>query len=263
MAVSAKDVKIPAVKDLLDFDGRTVIVTGASGGIGAGIVRRFAEAGANVVIHYRSDKAGAARLAAEIGKRAAIQGGDLTKDAAVKKLMDAAIKRFKRIDAVVNNAAKQSHAKFIDMPSAEFDEMMRVNLGACFRVAQAAAQHMKSSGGGAIVNVSSISGLEPAFNSHYCVSKAGLNMMTQSAALELGPMGVRINTVAPGAIWREGIEKAWPDGVKRFLAHVPLGRLGRAEDVADACLYLCSPAARWVTGALITVDGGVTTYPSY
>ena len=88
-------------------------------------------------------------------------------------------------------------------------------------------------------------------------------MMTNSAALELGPLGIRVNAVAPGVIWRDDIEKAWPDGVKRYLAHVPLGRLGRPEDVADACLYLCSPAARWVTGALITVDGGVTTYPSY
>jgi NAD(P)-dependent dehydrogenase (short-subunit alcohol dehydrogenase family) len=255
--------RIPKIEELLDFRGKTIIVTGASGGIGAGIVRRFAEAGANLVVHYRSDKSGAAKLLKEIGERAIAVGGDLTKGAAAERLIAAAVKRFGRIDAVINNAAKQTHAKFIEMPSGEFDEMMRVNLGACFRVAKAAAVRMRNSGGGSIVNVSSISGIEPAFNSHYCTSKAGLIMMTNSAALELGPLGIRVNAVAPGVIWREGIEKAWPDGVERYLAHVPLGRLGRPEDVADACLYLCSPAARWVTGALITVDGGVTTYPSY
>jgi NAD(P)-dependent dehydrogenase (short-subunit alcohol dehydrogenase family) len=255
--------RIPKIEELFDFRGKSIIVTGASGGIGAGIVRRFAEAGANLVVHYRSDKSGAAKLVKEIGERAIAVGGDLTRDAAAERLIAAAVKRFGRIDAVINNAAKQTHAKFIEMPSGEFDEMMRVNLGASFRVAKAAAVRMRNSGGGSIVNISSISGVEPAFNSHYCTSKAGLIMMTNSAALELGPLGVRVNAVAPGVIWREGIENAWPDGVKRYLAHVPLGRLGRPEDVADACLYLCSPAARWVTGTLITVDGGVTTYPSY
>lgn len=170
--------RIPSVAELLDFTGRTVIVTGASGGIGAVIARRFAEAGANLVVHYRSGKDDAARLVKAIGKRAIAQGGDLTKDAVVERLMAVAVKRFGKIDAVINNAARQTHAQFLEMPSAEFDAMMLTNLGACFRVAKAAALRMKETGGGSVVNISSISGIEPAFNSHYSTSKAGLIMLT-------------------------------------------------------------------------------------
>src|SRR6185437_15043296 len=108
--------------------------------------------------------------------------------------------------------------------------------------------------GGSVVNIASISGLEPAFaHAHYCASKAGLLMLTRAAALELGPRGIRVNAVAPGLIWREGLDEAWPEGVKRWLDHVPLGRVGRDDDVADACLFLASAAARWISGAMIAV----------
>ena len=118
--------------------------------------------------------------------------------------------------------------------------------------------------GGVIVNVASISGLEPAFShSHYCASKAAVIMLTKAAALELGPKGIRVNAVAPGLIWTEGLKENWPEGVVRWLAHAPLGRVGTSDDVADACLFLSSPASRWITGTTITVDGGVTTHPSY
>ncbi len=253
----------PKLAELFDLTGRTVLVTGASGGIGAGIAARFAEAGANLVIHYRSDRAGAEALARGIGERAIAVGGDVTREADVAELIEAAIQRFGRLDAAINNAADQSRGAFLELTGAQFDATMATNLGGCFRVTKAAALRMRESGGGSIVNISSISGLEPAFNSNYSTSKAGLIMLTRSAALELGPMGVRVNAVAPGLIWREGLERAWPEGVRRYLAHAPLGRLGQAADVADACLYLCSAAARWVTGAVLTVDGGVTTHPSY
>lgn len=253
----------PKVGELLDFSGKTVIVTGASGGIGAGTARRFAEAGANVVVHYRSDEKGAAALVSSLGITALAVKGDVTVDADVARLVETAVDRFDRIDVLINNAALQPHAAFLDLPGSEFDRVMQANVGGLFRCSQAVAKTMARRGG-AIVNVASISGLEPAFtHAHYCSSKAAVIMLTRAAALELGPMGVRVNAVAPGLIWRDGLDRNWPEGLARWMAHVPLGRVGRDEDVADACLFLASPAARWITGATLTVDGGVTTHPSY
>ncbi len=255
---------IPRVETLLDFAGRTILVTGASGGIGAGIARRFAEAGANVVVHYRSDRAGAEAVCAAIGERALCLGGDVTVETDVEGLMAAAVARFGRIDALVNNAALQPLAAVMEMNGAEFDRVVQANLGGAFRCTRAAARHMMAGGGGAIVNIASIEGEQPAFlHSHYSASKAGLIMHTRAAALELGPHGIRVNAVAPGLIWREGLDVAWPDGIRRWQAAAPLGRLGQAADVADACLFLGSPAARWITGAVLRVDGGVLTHPTW
>jgi 3-oxoacyl-[acyl-carrier protein] reductase len=253
---------IPGVADLLDFAGRTVVVTGASAGIGAGVVRRFAEAGANVAINYRSDRAGAQALANSLGGKSIAVHADITDQAAVDALMQAAVDRFGRLDALINNAALQDHAPFMELSGETFDRMLQANVGGAFRCAQAAARHMGE--GGAIVNIASISGLEPAFShAHYCSSKAALIMLTRAAALELGPRRIRVNAVAPGLIWREGLDVNWPEGLARWLAHVPLGRVGQDEDVADACLFLASPASRFITGATLAVDGGVTAHPSY
>jgi 3-oxoacyl-[acyl-carrier protein] reductase len=253
---------VPRVADLLDFTGRAVVVTGASAGIGAGLARRFAEAGANVAINYRSDRAGAEALAESLAGKAIALHADITDQSAVDALMQAVVDRFGRIDALINNAALQDHGPFMELPGETFDRMLQTNVGGAFRCAQAAARRMSE--GGAIVNIASISGLEPAFShAHYCASKAALIMLTRAAALELGPKRVRVNAVAPGLIWRAGLDANWPEGLTRWLAHVPLGRVGQDEDVADACLFLASSAARFITGATLTVDGGVTAHPSY
>jgi 3-oxoacyl-[acyl-carrier protein] reductase len=176
--------------------------------------------------------------------------------------MQEVMKSFGRLDALINNAALQDHAPFMDLACHSFDRMLQANVGGAFRCAQAAARHMSE--GGAIVNIASISGLEPAFDhAHYCASKAGLIMLTRAAALELGRRKIRVNAVAPGLIWRDGLDRNWPEGMARWLAHVPLGRVGQNEDVADACLFLASAASRFITGATLTVDGGVTAHPSY
>jgi NAD(P)-dependent dehydrogenase (short-subunit alcohol dehydrogenase family) len=253
---------IPKISGLLDFTGRAVVVTGASAGIGAGVARRFAEAGASVAINYRSDRTGAEALAKSLGGGAIAVHADVTDQESVDALMQAAVESFGRLDVLVNNAALQDHGSFMELPGETFDRMLRANVGGAFRCTQAAARHMGA--GGAVVNIASISGLEPAFgHAHYCSSKAALIMLTRAAALELGPRKVRVNAVAPGLIWRDGLDKNWPEGLARWLAHVPLGRVGQDEDVADACLFLASPASRFTTGATLTVDGGVTAHPSY
>ncbi|HEX7718622.1 MAG TPA: SDR family oxidoreductase, partial [Woeseiaceae bacterium] len=129
---------------------------------------------------------------------------------------------------------------------------------------QAAARQIKKSGGGSIINIGSISATVPGpEHSHYNSAKAAVVMMTRSAAQELGRFGIRVNVVSPGLIARPGIEEEWPEGVARWTAQAPLERLGQPEDVADACLFLASPAARWITGHNLLVDGGIMAAKIY
>jgi NAD(P)-dependent dehydrogenase (short-subunit alcohol dehydrogenase family) len=192
-------------------------------------------------------------------------GCDVTDAGQVADAVRATVDKFGRLDVLVNNAGSYPMAAILDMTAAQWDEVIAANLTSVFLLTQAAARQMiAQGGGGAIVNVTSIEAFDPApAHSHYDAAKAGAAMHTRAAALELGPHGIRVNAVAPGLIWREGLDEAWPDGVARYLETAPLGRLGRPEDVADACLFLASPAARWITGASLTVDGGVTSTPIF
>jgi NAD(P)-dependent dehydrogenase (short-subunit alcohol dehydrogenase family) len=253
---------IPAVSGLFDFEGRVVLVTGAGSGLGRGIARRFGEAGARVVVHYRASADGAQAVAEAIGAgRATVAAADLTREADAHALVERAVQAFGRLDVLVNNAGIYPLAGLVDMTLAQWDEVLGATLTSVFLATQAAARRMIAQGeGGAIVNVTSIEAENPApVHSHYDAAKAGAAMHTRAAAQELGRHGIRVNAVAPGLIWREGLEAAWPEGVAGYLKAAPLGRLGQPEDVADACLFLASPAARWITGASLTVDGGVMT----
>jgi len=256
------------VDSLLDFTGRTVLVTGAGRGIGAGIVRRFAEAGADVVVSYRSSAGAAWAVAKEIetaGRKAIAVEADVTRAADVKRLVERAAQVFGRIDVAVNNAGIYPTAPLLEMTEDDWNESVDANLKSVFLVTQAVARQMAERGeGGAIVNIASIEAEYAApFHSHYSAAKAGVLMYTRAAALELGPKGIRVNAVSPGLIGRPEIEDEWPDGVERWRAAAPLERLGDPEDVADACLFLASPGARWITGADLRVDGGVTASPIF
>ncbi len=249
----------PPVNALLDLGGRNVLVTGASGNIGQGIALRLREAGASLVVHYHQDVASARYLAHQLGD-APIAGADLSDEAAVADLFEK-----HRIDDVVNNAATQPVATLTDMSLDEWRAIHASNLDSAFLVTREAAASWQAAGHrGAIVNIASIEALDPAIgHAHYATTKAGLVMFTRAAALEYGAQGIRINAVSPGLIDREGLEDDWPDGVERWRGKAPLRRLGTPNDVADAVLFLLSPAARWLTGVNLVVDGGMSTQNKY
>lgn len=265
--MSARTGPPPPVRSLLDLTDRVALVTGAGSGFGRAIARRFAEAGARIAVHYRGSRDGAQAVVEEIRARSSTGasrgearafGADLVRDGEAARLVDEVVEAFGRLDVLVNNAGAYPLTDLLDVTAALWDEVLAANLKSALLCLQAAARHMSAAGGGVVVNVTSIQAFRPAPGlAAYSAAKAGLEMFTRSAAVELGPSGVRVNAVAPGLIWREGIEGAWPDGVARYRAAAPLRRLGQPDDVADACLFLASPAARFVTGTTLVVDGGV------
>ncbi|MEM7028065.1 MAG: glucose 1-dehydrogenase [Chloroflexota bacterium] len=256
---------IPHPQQLLDFSGKVVVVTGSGSGLGSGIAKRFAQAGAKVVINYRTSKIGANTVVRDIeadeGEAVSIQA-DVTKKDGAETLIEKIVQTFDRLDVLVNNAGIYPLTTLLDMTETDWDAVLDANLRSVFLCTQLAAKQMIAQGqGGAIINIASIEGENPApMHSHYNAAKGGVLMHTMAAANELGSHGIRVNAVSPGLIWREGLDEAWPDGVERWQKAAPLTRLGMAEDVADACLFLASSGARWITGANLRVDGGVMTH---
>jgi NAD(P)-dependent dehydrogenase (short-subunit alcohol dehydrogenase family) len=258
---------VPETGALLNLSGKVAMVTGASQGIGACIARRLAEAGAAVVIHYRSRPDEAALVAASIaaaGGDAACVQADLHDPVAASRAVAQAVARFGTLDVLVNNAGTFPERSLLDMTATGWRDMYESIVDTTMLCTRAAASHMQAARGGAIVNIASIAAIHPAAgHSHYSSAKAAVVMFTKSAALELGGYGIRVNAVSPGLIARAGIEEQWPDGVARWEAKVLLKRLGQPQDVADACLFLASPASRWITGHNLVVDGGVTASAIY
>lgn len=249
---------------LPDLSGTVTLVTGAGGTIGRGIALRFAQAGGAVVVHTRTTPADPVVAAIRsIGGAAMAVTADLTDEAACDHVIGAAAAWHGRLDAVVNNAGIQPVQPLADLTAGEWRTMLEVNLTSAFLCTQAAATVMRGRGG-SITHIASIEAGHPApGHAHYSTAKAGLIMHARAAAAEYGRDDIRVNTVSPGLIDRPGLAADWPGGVRRWHAAAPLRRLGTPADVGNACVFLASPMAAWITGQDLVVDGGVTTHPTW
>ena len=272
---SALSMHAPNLAGALDFSGKVALITGGSRGIGAGIAGRFAEAGASVVVSYSQAQQAAHKVVAQIraahGLAEAIQA-DVTRAPDVDRLISQTVALCGRLDVLVNNAGIYPVSSLLDMTDLEWEQVLAANLTGTHLCTQRAARAMlalseqrdENESSGTIINISSIEATSTAFaHSHYSAAKAGVEQYTRSAALELAAHGIRVNAVAPGLIDRPGLAQAWPDGVRRWQERVPLSRLGTEEDIADACIFLASPLARWITGVTLTVDGGAQVAPAF
>jgi glucose 1-dehydrogenase len=248
----------------MGLNGKVAIVTGGNSGIGAAIVLALAKRGASLVIDYVSHpeaEADLERQIAALGDTATGVDADVSKIADLQRLIDSAVQRYGRLDIMVNNAGMETRTSILDTTEAQYDLVMSVNLKSAFFGTQLAAKQMIAQGsGGRIINISSVHEDWPMpGNTPYCLSKGGMRMLTRTAGNELARHGIQVIGVGPGAVATPINSQTLQDPVAlgKLDAAIPLGRVARPEEIADAVAYLCDDGASYITATTLFVDGGL------
>ena len=244
-----------------DLKDRVALVTGASRNIGRAIAVALASRGADVIVHVATDTSAGAETVAAVeaeGRKAVLVSGDLSEPATAARVVAEGVEHFGRLDIVVNNAAIRPEAAFADLTYADWRKVMGIALDAVFLVSQAALPHLLKSDQAAIVNLGGLTGhTGAAHRAHVITAKAGVVGLTKALAHELSPEGITINCVAPGLIETKRIANEGAAPKHHDSRKTLVGRRGRPEEVAEAVAYLAGPAARYVTGETLHVNGGV------
>ncbi|NJN94464.1 MAG: 3-oxoacyl-[acyl-carrier-protein] reductase [Anaerolineales bacterium] len=244
-----------------DLSGKVAVVTGSSRGIGAGIVKILAEQGARVVVNHRNSPDGAAEVVAAVktngGEALAIQA-DVSHSSEAQHLIKETIDSFGQIDILVNNAGTTRDTLILTMKDEDWDLVLKSNLSSTFYCSKAAVRPMMKKRSGRIINITSVVGLAgQAGQTNYAASKAGIIGFTKSLAKEVGSRNITVNAVAPGFVPTALTQVLPEEMIKSVIGNTPLGRLGKVEDVAHAVLFLASDEAAFITGQILTVDGGL------
>jgi 3-oxoacyl-[acyl-carrier protein] reductase len=246
---------------VIDLSGKSAIVTGGSRGIGKAIATRLAQQGADVAFSYKGNQAAADATAQELeghGRRALAVQGDVTDPAAAEALVKQAIEAFGKVDILVNNAGITRDDLIMRMTPDMFREVLETNLFGAFYATKAVTRPMLKARGGRIVNITSVSGQAGQMGqANYSSAKAGLIGLTKATARELASRGITCNAVAPGFVLTELTRNLPEDLQKQIIERTPLGRFGTVEEIADAVAFLVSDEARYITGQVLAVDGGL------
>ena len=240
-----------------ELAGKVALVTGGARNIGRAICRSLAAGGASVMVNANTSRAEAEKTVGMIGAKADLHIADVTKPEQVKALVEATVKRFGRLDLLVNNAAMRFETPFEKMKYEEWRSVLAIVLDGAFLCAQAALPHLVKAGGGTIINIGGQTGHRGAAErAHVITAKAGLAGMTKALAMDLAPHGITVNCVVPGTIEAQRGLPGVPDRPAHRMTVPPIGRRGEPEEIAAMVRMLCGPDARYITGQAIHVNGG-------